>query len=744
MLSHEADLLNRARFRAETPILPQVERAGVLLPLPLAGAYDYKLPPGVNAPRGTLVSAPLGNRESLGVVWGPAEGAVGDNRLKTAEPLEGAPRLPPSLCDFIDWVSAYTLNPPGAILAMALRSRGAFEPEARRIAYIKGDTVPARMSDARKRVLAVAEDGLARSVPGLAEDANVSTAVVRGLIAAGALRPTDLPEFYPFRAPEPEFAAPDLNPDQARAADVLRKAVMEKAFSAHLLDGVTGSGKTEVYFEAVAEALRQGKQVLILLPEIALTIQFLERFAARFGTRPAEWHSDLSQKERRRTYRAVMNGEARVVVGARSSLFLPFVSLGLVIVDEEHEQAFKQQDGAIYHARDMAVVRARTENCPVILASATPSLESFVNAAGGRYSHLRLESRHGVAALPDVRIIDMRREKDADENAKWLSSSLRAALAQTLAAGEQALLFLNRRGYAPLTLCEACGHKFTCPNCSSWLVEHRYRRCLACHQCGYEIAIPSECPNCKAQGSLIACGPGVERVAEEFAHFFPKARYAIASSDTLHGPAETQAAIRAFAKREIDVLIGTQIIAKGHHFPQLTLVGVIDADLGGADGDLRARERTFQLLHQVAGRAGRAEKPGLVLLQTRNPADAVMQALAKSDRDGFYQQERGYRERVAAPPFGRLAAIVVSGPDGEQVREIARQLGKAAPEAKDVRVWGPTPAFYALLRGQTRERLLVQAGKGVDVQAYLRAWLGKVKIPAAVRATVDVDPISFF
>ncbi|HEY5007918.1 MAG TPA: primosomal protein N', partial [Caulobacteraceae bacterium] len=435
---------------------------------------------------------------------------------------------------------------------------------------------------------------------------------------------------------------------------------------------------------------------------------------------------------------------AQVVVGARSSLFLPFASLGLVIVDEEHEQAFKQQDGAIYHARDMAVVRGRIENCPVILASATPSLESFVNATSGRYSHLKLVSRHGGAEMPEVRILDLRREKDEDENAKWLSAPLRRAIEQTLAAGEQALLFLNRRGYAPLTLCQACGHKFTCPHCSAWLVEHRYRKRLACHQCGYEIAAPSECPECKAQETLIACGPGVERVAEEFTHFFPNARYAIASSDTLHGPAETQAAIRAFAKREIDVLIGTQIIAKGHHFPQLTLVGVIDADLGGADGDIRARERTFQLLHQVSGRAGRAEKPGLVLLQTRNPQDAVMQALVNSDRDGFYEQERLYRERVAAPPFGRLAAIVVSGADSEQVREIARQLGKAAPPAKDIRVWGPTPAFYSLLRGQTRERLLVQAAKGVDMQAYLRAWLSGVKIPAAVRAAVDVDPISFF
>jgi primosomal protein N' (replication factor Y) (superfamily II helicase) len=746
--------------------LPQTApRAGVLLPRPLAGAYDYKLPSGNNAPRGTLVTAPLGTSEVLGVVWGPAEGAVGDNRLKIAEPLEGAPRLPSRLCDFIDWVADYTMTPPGAILAMALRSRGAFEPELRRTAYVKGEAVPARLSEARKRALEVAADGLARSVPGLAEDANVSPAVVRGLVAAGALVATTLPEFAPFTAPDADFAVVTLNSEQARAADALRRAVAAEKFSAHLLDGVTGSGKTEVYFEAVAAALATGKQVLILLPEIALTAQFLERFAARFGTRPAEWHSDLSQKERRRVYRAVMRGEAKVVVGARSSLFLPFESLSLIVVDEEHEQAFKQQDGALYHARDMAVVRARIEQCPVVLASATPSLESFVNATSGRYVHHALPRRHGVAELPSVKLVDLRKEHDdfkdgahpragdAPVKAQWLSPPLRAAIAETLAAGEQVMLFLNRRGYAPLTLCEACGHKFTCPSCATWLVEHKYRRRLACHQCGYEIAAPSACPECRESGTLIACGPGVERVAEEFAAFFPTARYAIASSDTVQaqsqggahtGPLEVQGPLRAFARREIDVLIGTQIVAKGHHFPHLTLVGVVDADLGGADGDIRARERTFQLLHQVSGRAGRAEKPGLVLLQTRNPEDAVMQALARGDRDGFYEQERAFREAAGAPPFGRLAAVIVAGYDGETVRDIARALGRTAPPAKDVKVWGPTPAFYALLRGQTRERLLVQAARGVDVQAYLKAWLAAVKVPGAVRVTVDVDPVSFF
>jgi primosomal protein N' (replication factor Y) len=395
----------------------------------------------------------------------------------------------------------------------------------------------------------------------------------------------------------------------------------------------------------------------------------------------------------------------------------------------------------------MAVVRARIEDCPVVLASATPSLESFVNAQNGRYSHLHMKARHGVAELPEVRLIDLRQERDApdvEHKAQWLSPPLRAALEKALSAGEQAMLFLNRRGYAPLTLCEACGHKFTCPHCSAWLVEHKYKRRLACHQCGYELPMPSDCPECKESGTLIPCGPGVERVAEEFAAFFPKARYSIASSDILHGPAETQAAIRAFGRHEIDVLIGTQIVAKGHHFPQLTLVGVVDADLGGSDGDLRARERTFQLLHQVSGRAGRAEKPGLVLLQTRNPEDAVMQALARGDRDGFYEQERGFREATQAPPFGRLAALVISGYDGNLVRDIAKQLGRAAPPARDVKVWGPTPAFYALLRGQTRERLLVQTARGVDVQAYLKAWLSLVKAPASIRVTVDVDPVSFF
>jgi primosomal protein N' (replication factor Y) len=715
-------------------------RVGVLLPLPLSGAYDYAA--ATQLPRGTLVITPLGPREYLGCVWNDGDGKVAAEKLKDVTPLDGTPRLPAALCDFIDWVARYTLSPPGQVLALALRVPAAFDEETSRIAFIRGSKMPRKMTPARERVLALCEDGLARRVTDYATEANVSPAVVRGLIDAGALAETALPEFRRFSIPDPDYARPVLNAEQQKAANAIATDVRVGAFGASLLDGITGSGKTETYFEAVAEALRRQKQVLIMLPEIALTVQFLDRFAERFGCRPAEWHSDLSPKERKRSYRAVMNGEARVVVGARSALFLPFKELGLIIADEEHEQAYKQEEGVIYHARDMAVVRARLENCPIILASATPSLESFVNAAQGRYRWLKLRERHGVAELPQIRLVDLRREKV--EAGSWLSQPLREALAMTIGSGEQAMLFLNRRGYAPLTLCQSCGHKMICRNCSSWLVEHRYHRRLSCHHCGFDIPTPPHCPECQAEQSLIACGPGVERVAEEFASVFPQARMAIASSDTWHGPLETQSAIRAMAKHEIDVVIGTQIMAKGHHFPQLTLVGIIDADLGGADGDLRARERTFQLLHQVSGRAGRSEKPGLVLMQTRNPEDAVMKALMSGDRDAFYEQEIGFRERTNSPPYGRLAAIILSGTEGDLVREIGRTLSKAAPSARGVKVWGPTPAFYHLLRGQTRERLLVQAEKSVDVQTYMRAWLASLKIPSAVRVTVDIDPVSFF
>jgi primosomal protein N' (replication factor Y) len=717
-------------------------RVAVLLPLPLQGPYDYAVHANAPIERGRLVRAPLGGRDLLGVVWGRAEGVIGKDKLRTAVPL-AYQRLPDTLCDFVDWVARYTLSPPGAVLAQVLRAKDAFEAETPRRALIRASREPdVRMTDARTRVLKLMSDGLARAPAEIAELAGVSPGVVASLARAQALDWVELPEFARAPEPDPEHGPPALTPDQLRAGEHFRDAVKKREFSVALLDGVTGSGKTEAYFEGVAEALSAGAQVLILLPEIALTVQFLDRFAARFGCRPMEWHSDLSSRERRRVYRAVLSGEARVVVGARSALFLPFARLGFIVVDEEHEQAYKQEDGVIYHARDMAVVRARLENCPIVLASATPSLETYVNARSGKYEWLKLAHRYGAADMPEVRLVDLR--TDAGEPGQFLSPTLRAALAETLAAGEQALLFLNRRGYAPLTLCTVCGHKETCRNCSAWMVEHRYRKRLVCHHCAFEAPIPERCPQCGAEGSLIACGPGVERLEEEFRASFPDARVAIASSDTFAGPAQAQAVIRALAQGDIDVVIGTQIVAKGHHFPQLTLAGIIDADLGGSAGDPRAAERSFQLLHQVAGRSGRGERPGLVLIQTRNPEDPVMQALASGRRDDFLEQEARTRERSSTPPFGRLAAIILAGTDAARVRETGRALALAAPKARRLSVWGPAPAFYQVLRGRTRERLLVQAEKGMDIQAYLRAWLAAVKIPSGVRLTVDVDPVSFF
>ena len=715
-------------------------RVAILLPLPLPGPYDYALSPGAAAKRGTLVRAPLGGRELIGVVWGKGEGAVESAKLRTAEPL--GHRLPTALCDFIDWVARYTLNPPGAVLAQALRVKGAFDPEMPRRAYALGSGAPPKLTPARARVFALMEDGLARTAADIAESASVGAGVIKGLAETGALREVLLPEFEHAPEPDPAFDAVRLSPDQLRASEHMRDAVKKREFQVALLDGVTGSGKTEAYFEAVAEALTQGAQALILLPEIALTVQFLDRFAVRFGCRPLEWHSDLSMRERKRVYRAAMSGNARVIVGARSALFLPFAKLGLIVVDEEHEQAYKQEEGVIYHARDMAVVRARLEHCPIVLASATPSLETFVNAKASRYAWLKLAFRHGAAEMPEVRLIDMRAEESVP--GQFLSAPLRAALEQTLAAGEQALLFLNRRGYAPLTLCTACGRKETCRNCSAWMVEHRYRKRLVCHHCAFETAIPAACPQCDTDNSLIACGPGVERVEEEFRAAFPNARVAVASSDTFVGPAQTQAVIRALSTGDIDVVIGTQIVAKGHHFPQLTLAGIVDADLGGGAGDPRSAERSFQLLHQVAGRSGRGEKPGLVLIQTRNPDDPVMRALAANSRDAFLEAEAASRDRSLAPPYGRLAALILAGADPLRVRETGRELAAAAPRASGVTVWGPAPAFYQMLRGRTRERLLVQAEKTIDIQNYVRTWLADVKIPSGVRLSVDVDPMSFF
>ena len=717
------------------------ETVSVLLPLPVPGPYDYRVPAGMAAGPGAIVRVPLGSREVTGVVWGAATGEVGHNRLKEILEVRDVPPLGEALRSFVSWVARYTVNPEGAVLRMVLRAPGALDPPRPRIAWRATGQEPERLTEGRRRVLDLLADGMPRGQAEIAAEAGVGTGVVKGLADGGILQQVLLPAHGRRRQPDPETPGPVLSGDQAGAAAELAGAVTRGGFEAFVLEGVTGSGKTEVYFDAIAAALRAGRQALVLLPEIALSAQVLDRFAERFAAPPAMWHSDVPSRLRRETWRGVATGEVRVVVGARSALFLPFADLGLIVVDEEHDASFKQDDGVCYHARDMAVVRASLEDIPVVLSSATPSLETLVNVDRGRYRELVLASRHGGAQMPQVETIDMTRA--GTERGRWLSPPLVAALTETLEAGEQALLFLNRRGYAPLTLCRTCGHRFACPNCTAWLVEHRHLGRLQCHHCGLSIAPPQSCPSCGAEDSLVACGPGVERLAEEVAERFPQARCEIMASDTMLGPDAASALIARVEAHEIDILIGTQVAAKGHHFPMLTVVGVVDADLGLDGGDPRAMERTWQLLHQVSGRAGRAERPGKVYLQTYEPRHPVMAALVSGDREHFLAREKAERERAAMPPFGRLAGIVVSGTDEGEVRRLANGLARRGPRGEGIETFGPAPAPLSLLRGRFRWRLLVKARRDVNLQGALRAWLDPVKTTGSLRIQIDVDPLSF-
>jgi primosomal protein N' (replication factor Y) len=717
-------------------------RIAVLLPYPFAGPFDYRVTPGLDPKPGDIVLVPLNRREEVGVVWdAPADDAVPPHKLKSVVGILNTPPMGESLRRFIDWIAAYTLSPPGEVMAMALRvvSAVATRPVVR---YRRADPLPAvRLTPPRQRVL----EALGRQAPCLAADllreTGVSAAVLRGMTDGGLVVAEIAPPDAPFQRPDPDHPGPELSPQQQDVAAILRQVVADRVFTVTLLDGVTGSGKTEVYLEAVAACLRAGRQALVMLPEIALSSQWIERFERRFGVEPAVWHSDLPSRVRKITWAAVASGTAPVVVGARSALFLPFPDLGLVVVDEEHEAAFKQQDGVVYNARDMAVVRARFCHAPAVLVSATPSLETVANVEAGRYAHQRLTSRHAGASMPLIDLVDLR--ETPPERGRFLAPPLVEAVRQTLARGEQAMLFLNRRGYAPLTLCRHCGHRMQCPNCTAWLVEHRTRGQLLCHHCGHTLAIPPECPACAAKDSLTPVGPGIERITEEAATVFPEARRLIMASDTIAGPHAAATAAHAIENREVDLIIGTQLVAKGWHFPHLTFVGVVDADLGLAGGELRASERTVQLLHQVAGRAGRAEAPGRVMLQTFIPDHPVMQALLRGDLDGFMASEAESRRDGEWPPYGRLAALIVSADTAVVADTVARDLGWAAPRGDGVVVLGPAPAPMALLRGRHRRRLLLKVRRDVPVQPILRSWLASVRVPGTARVDVDVDPISF-
>lgn len=721
-----------------------MSRARVLLLNAALGPLDYRVPHGMSVEPGSIVVAPLGPRQLVGVVWEPermpSDAEVGDNRLRNLLAVADAPPLRPALRRLIEWTADYYLAPPASVLRMALSSTSALEGSRLATEYRATGRLPERMTPQREQALErIGErQGLIRE---LATIADVSDGVIRGLVKLGAIESVEVDIDSPFPVPDPDFAPPELSDLQRAAADSLVHDVVEKTFRPTLLDGVTGSGKTEVYFEAVAEALRQGRQVLVLLPEIALTEPFLRRFNDRFGCEPVPWHSGLRSTQRRRAWRAIASGEARVTVGARSALFLPYADLGLIVVDEAHETSFKQEDGVHYHARDVAVMRGKFEQCPVILASATPAIETRQQVTLGNYAEVKLPGRFGAATMPAIEAIDLLEHKP--DRGRWIAPPLVKAIEETLERGEQSLLFLNRRGYAPLTLCRHCGHRFQCPNCTAWMVEHRLTRRLACHHCGHVEPIPRACPECGEEDSLVACGPGVERIADEATSLFPDARVAIVTSDTIWSPAKAAEFVARMEAGAIDIVVGTQLVTKGYHFPNLTLVGVIDADLGLEGGDLRAAERTFQQIRQVSGRAGRGEKPGRVFIQTHSPGAQVMQALITGDADAFYAAEVEARQDAGAPPFGRYAAIIVSSEDSAAAQETARLIGRSAPRVEGMHVYGPAPAPLAMLRGRHRFRLLVHAKRTLDVQDVIRDWLGALDWPSKVRVAVDVDPYSF-
>ncbi|WP_289035545.1 primosomal protein N' [uncultured Roseibium sp.] len=718
--------------------------ASVLVPVAVPGAYTYRVPQGVTVVPGSIVKVPLGPREVLGAVWdGEPDAAINPKKLKLiSHVFEKARPLDDELRRFVDWVANWTLSPPGMVLRMVLRSEEALqeEPPVPGVRKLEG-RAPERMTPARQRVLETMQEGLAWTKSGLAHAAGVSASVIDGLLQQDVLEVVSLPAAPPPPMPQVDFAETKLMPAQQVAADGL-VASFDQGSAVSLIDGVTGSGKTEVYFEAIAEALRRGKQALVLLPEIALTEQFLRRFEQRFGTYPAEWHSEITTKKRGRTWRGLANGDVRVVIGARSALFLPFVDLGLIIVDEEHDGAFKQDDRVPYNARDMAVVRGHLSRFPVVLASATPSVESRVNADLGRYTRFELPERASGAALPELRAIDMR--NNGPDRGRWIAPELLEAMKETFADGGQSLLFLNRRGYAPLTLCRTCGHRFQCPHCSAWLVEHRFQNRLVCHHCGHSETVPKTCPSCNATDSLVACGPGVERIAEEVESLFPQARTLILSSDLPGGPERLRREMKVVEEGGADIVIGTQLVAKGHNFPKMKLVGVIDADLGLAHGDPRAAEKTFQLLAQVTGRAGRVTGGGRGFLQTYSPDHPVLKALMSQDRDAFYTAEIEARRAAGLPPFGRLAALVISGPEKMAAEGYARALVRAAPNEGAVTLLGPAEAALAMVRGRYRFRLLLIAPRQFDLQGYIRHWLANVpKATKGLRVQVDIDPQHF-
>jgi len=725
----------------------------VLIPNVVNTGYDYRLTTPAHI--GDFVACRVMGRKYVGVVWGVADGHVLPEKIRNIDAVLPA-RMAVVDMQWIARMAAWTLMAPGAVLRLVINVPDAFAPPRTEQLYSYNFDSTARMTDTRIAVMDAfaSNDNEPMSIADIKNIARVSSAVVNTMVRRGILTPAATREInddaYSF---EYRNAAPGtLTDEQRAAADAIGHAIDAGGFSVNLIDGITGSGKTHVYFDAAWRAYSRGGAVLIMMPEIALTAQFMSRFSARFGAPPVVWHSNLTAARRRSIWRGVLTGKIRMVVGTRSALFLPWNNLGLIVVDEEHDTSYKQEDMGNYHARDMAILRAKIAGFPVVLASATPSAETLNNVAMGRFGHLRLTSRFGGAQLPTIETIDLRenrpdtyRDSSADASADEIPGALSApmctAIGETLAAHRQVMLFINRRGFAPIVQCRKCGYVATCPDCSVGMTYHRRMGKLLCHMCGRTAPMPTSCPDCG--GAISTRGAGMEKIADEVHARFPTARIECVSSDTVLSRQSLERLVARMENGEIDVIVGTQILAKGHHFPNLTLVGVVDADMGLFGTDFRAAEHTFQQLFQVAGRAGRGQYPGRVLLQTYQPEHPVLRAICAGDRDAFMSADMDARRAAKMPPFGQLIAIIVEGQKESVLQQYCAQLAAAAPNLTGGRIMGPVPAQIYQVRTWYRMRFLVSGDARANLQPIVSHWIAKVAAPANIRVKIDVGPVNF-
>ena len=721
----------------------------VLLPNVVNSGYDYRLT--TDTELGAFVRVTVMNKPYIGVIYGVGDSNLPPDKIKNVSEVFPY-KLDVATLQWIQKMSEWTLMATGAVLRLILNVPDAFNPPRIEQLYSFAAT-DGKMTE-RRQLVADAFDlngGDPMSAADIQNIAHVSAAVVRTMIVSGMLVPSaSKPRVQSFAYDYSDRGNIELNAEQRAAADKIGQDITNGGFSVNVLDGITGSGKTQVYFDSVWRAYSAGRSVLLMMPEIALTAQFMKRFESRFGAPPVVWHSNLTATRRREIWRGVLTGEIRIVVGTRSALFLPWQNLGLIVVDEEHDSSYKQEDMGNYHGRDMALLRAKLANFPVVLASATPSEETMHNIELGRFGHLVLQSRYGGAEMPTIETIDLREHRPdeyaiksdtEDKRVGALSPVLCGEIQEILDKHQQIMLFINRRGFAPIVQCKKCGWVATCPDCSVGMTYHKKLGKLLCHICGRTMTLPQKCPDCGGEVSMR--GAGLEKIEEEVHARFPNARTALVSSDTMMSRGALERLVAKMEQGEIDIVIGTQILAKGHHFPNLTLVGVVDADMGLFGTDFRAAEHTFQQLFQVAGRAGRGKIPGRVLLQTYQPTHPVLMAICAGNRDEFLRADMDARRAAKMPPFGQLVAIIIESKRESVLKKFCDELANAKPNANGVRILGPVMAQIYQVRGLFRMRFLVAGDEKALLQPFVKTWMARVKVPTNVRVKIDVNPQSF-